>query len=225
MNKICPDLATAVADIPDGATVLISGFGGAGQPTDLIHALLDQGAKDLTVVSNNAGNGDNGLAALLKARRVRKIICSFPKTPNSHVFESLYAGKEIELELVPQGTLAERLRCAGAGLGGFFTPTGVGTPLAEGKRVEVLDGREYVFEAPLRADFALVQAASADRWGNLTYRKTARNFGPVMCTAAATTIVQVARIVTLGEIDPEHVVTPGIFVSRVVEVSKPTYSS
>lgn len=225
MNKIFTDIATAVADIKDGSTVLVSGFGGAGQPTDLIHALLEQGARDLTIVNNNAGNGENGLAALLKARRVRKIICSFPKTPNSYVFESLYAAKEIELELVPQGTLAERLRCAGAGLGGFFTPTAVGTPLAEGKRVEVLDGHEYVFEPPLRADYALVQADAADRWGNLTYRKTARNFGPVMCMAATTTIVQAARVVPLGELDPEQIITPGIFVSRVVEVANPTYSS
>lgn len=225
MNKICPDLATAIADIRDGCTVLVSGFGGAGQPTDLIHALLDHGARDLTIVNNNAGNGETGLAALLKARRVRKMICSFPKTAASHVFDSLYSAKEIELELVPQGTLAERLRCAGAGLGGFFTPTGVGTPLAEGKRREVIDGQEFIFETPLHAEFALVQADAADRWGNLTYRKTARNFGPVMCTAATTTIVQVARIVPLGSIDPEHVVTPGIFVSRVVEVSHPLYSS
>ena len=209
MNKICPDIATAIADIRDGCTVLVSGFGGAGHPTDLIHALIEQGARDLTIVNNNAGNGENGLAALLKAGRVRKIICSFPKTANSHVFDSLYAAKEIELELVPQGTLAERLRCAGAGLGGFFTPTGVGTPIAQGKP----------------AEFALIQADAADRWGNLTYRKTARNFGPVMCAAATTTIVQVARIVPLGSIDPEHVVTPGIFVSRVVEVSHPLYSS
>ena len=225
MNKICADLATAVADIQDGSTVLVSGFGGAGQPTDLIHALLDHGARELTIVNNNAGNGENGLAALLKARRVRKIICSFPKTPSSYVFEGLYAAKDIELELVPQGTLAERLRCAGAGLGGFFTPTGVGTPLAEGKRVETLNGREFVFETPLHADFALIQADAADRWGNLTYRKTARNFGPVMCMAATTTIVQVARVVPLGAIDPEHVVTPGIFVSRVVEVTYPVNSS
>lgn len=225
MNKIYPDLARAVADICDGATVLVSGFGGAGHPTDLIHALLDQGARDLTIVNNNAGNGDNGLAALLKARRVRKIVCSFPKTPASHVFEALYAAREIELELVPQGTLAERLRCAGAGLGGFFTPTGVGTPLAEGKRVETINGREFVFELPLHADFSLVQAHTADRWGNLAYRKTARNFGPVMCMAATTTIVQVAHVVPLGALDPEHVVTPGIFVSRIVKVHTPTYSS
>ena len=225
MNKICPDIATAIADIRDGCTVLVSGFGGAGHPTDLIHALIDQGARDLTIVNNNAGNGENGLAALLKAGRVRKIICSFPKTANSHVFDSLYAAKEIELELVPQGTLAERLRCAGAGLGGFFTPTGVGTPIAQGKRTEVINGREFLFETPLHAEFALVQADAADRWGNLTYRKTARNFGPVMCAAATTTIVQVARIVPLGSIDPEHVVTPGIFVSRVVVVSHPLYSS
>ncbi len=225
MNKICPDIATAIADIRDGCTVLVSGFGGAGHPTDLIHALIDQGARDLTIVNNNAGNGENGLAALLKAGRVRKIICSFPKTANSHVFDSLYAAKEIELELVPQGTLAERLRCAGAGLGGFFTPTGVGTPIAQGKRTEVINGREFLFETPLPAEFALIQADAADRWGTLTYRKTARNFGPVMCAAATTTIVQVARIVPLGSIDPEHVVTPGIFVSRVVEVSHPLYSS
>lgn len=225
INKIVSSIEAAVADIHDGAVILISGFGGAGQPTDLIHALIDQGAKGLTIVNNNAGNNEAGLAALLKTRRVRKMICSFPKTANSYVFDELYRNGEIELELVPQGTLAERIRAAGAGLGGFLTPTGVGTELAAGKRIERIDGRDYVLEKPLHADFALVQAECADRWGNLVYRKSARNFGPVMCTAARTSIVQVRSIVELGELNPEHIITPGIFVKRVVRVENPTYSS
>jgi len=201
--------------------VLISGFGEAGNPTELIHALIDHGATDLTVVNNNAGNGHVGLAALLEAGRVRRIVCSYPRSSHSEVFQSLFAADAIELETIPQGTLAERLRAAGAGIGGFYTPTTVGTPLAQGKESRVIDGREYVLETPIRADFALIKAECADRWGNLIYRLAARNFGPVMCTAAAVTIVQVRRFAELGGIDPETVVTPGIFVDRVVEVAHP----
>ena len=208
----------AVAAIGDGATVMIGGFGSAGQPVELIEALVRSGAGGLTVVSNNAGNGDHGLAALIGAGRVRKVICSFPRQSDSHHFDAKYRAGEIELELVPQGNLAERIRAGGAGIGGFFTPTGYGTLLAEGKETRVIDGRHYVLEAPLRADFALVKANTADGVGNLTYRKTARNFGPVMATAAAHTIVQVGTVVPTGDMDPETVVTPGIFVDTVVTV-------
>jgi 3-oxoadipate CoA-transferase alpha subunit len=213
------DPAEAVADIPDGATVLIGGFGLAGQPAELIDALRLQGATDLTVVNNNAGNGDHGLAALLAAGRVRKVICSFPRQSDSWVFDDLYRSGRIELEVVPQGNLAERMRAAGAGIGAFFSPTGVGTPLAEGKEQRTIDGRDYVLEHPIRGDFALIKAHRADRMGNLVYRKTARNFGPVMATAAATTIVQVDDVVETGDLDPENVVTPSIFVDRVVHTS------
>ena len=206
----------AVADIPDGATVLIGGFGTAGQPMELIDALRRHGARDLTVVNNNAGNGDTGLAALLATGSVRKIVCSFPRQSDSWVFDDLYRSGKIELEVVPQGNLAERMRAAGAGIGAFFGPTGVGTPLAEGKEQRTIDGRDYVLEYPLRGDYALIKAHRADRMGNLVYRKTARNFGPVMATAAATTIAQVTEVVETGELDPEVVVTPGIFVDRVV---------
>ena len=198
---------------------MISGFGGAGQPAELIDALIDQGAKDLTIVNNNAGNGEVGLAALLKARRVRKIICSFPRQVDSQVFDALYRAGEIELELVPQGNLAERIRAAGAGIGAFFTPTGYATQLAEGKETRIINGRGYVLEYPIFADFALIKADRGDRWGNLVYRKTARNFGPIMASAAKCTVVQVREIVELGAIDPEVVVTPGIFVKRVVKVA------
>jgi 3-oxoadipate CoA-transferase alpha subunit len=213
------DPAEAVADIPDGATVLIGGFGLAGQPAELIDALRLQGATDLTVVNNNAGNGDHGLAALLAAGRVRKVICSFPRQSDSWVFDDLYRTGRIELEVVPQGNLAERMRAAGAGIGAFFSPTGVGTPLAEGKEQRTIDGRDYVLEHPIKGDFALIKAHRADRMGNLVYRKTARNFGPVMATAAATTIVQVDDVVETGDLDPENVVTPSIFVDRVVHTS------
>jgi 3-oxoadipate CoA-transferase alpha subunit len=218
IDKIVPSIEAAVAGIHDGATVLVGGFGAAGQPAALIDALIAQGATDLVIVHNNAGNGDIGLAALLKARRVRKIICSFPRQADSHVFDALYRSGDLELELVPQGNLAERMRAAGAGIGAFFTPTGFGTQLAEGKETRVIDGRDYVLEHPIRADFALIQALHADRWGNLVYRKSARNFGPVMATAAACTIVQVDAVVPLGALDPEAIVTPGIFVHRVVAV-------
>jgi 3-oxoadipate CoA-transferase alpha subunit len=212
-----PDAADrAVADIADGATVLIGGFGPAGQPTELIDALVRRSLTDLTVVNNNAGNGDTGLAALLATGAVRRIVCSFPRQSDSWVFDDLYRSGRIELEVVPQGNLAERMRAAGAGIGGFYTPTGVGTPLAEGKEVRTIEGRDYVFELPLRGDHALVKAHRADTVGNLVYRKTARNFGPVMATAATTTVVQVHDVVSAGALDPEVVVTPGIFVDKVV---------
>jgi 3-oxoadipate CoA-transferase alpha subunit len=218
INKIVPSVSAAVADVQDGATVMIGGFGTAGMPAELIDALIAQGARELTVVNNNAGNADTGLAALLKAKRVRKIICSFPRQTDSWVFDALYRGGEIELELVPQGNLAERIRAAGAGIGAFFTPTGYGTLLAEGKETREIDGRHYVLEYPIRADYALIKADRADRWGNLVYRKTARNFGPIMASAATCTIVQVRETVDLGGLDPEAIVTPGIFVHRVVKV-------
>ncbi|MEN3275017.1 MAG: 3-oxoadipate CoA-transferase, alpha subunit [Massilia sp.] len=217
IDKTYESLERAVADVHDGATVMIGGFGNAGMPSALIDALIAQGARELTIVNNNAGNGDTGLAALLKARRVRKIICSFPRQTDSHHFDALYRAGEIELELTPQGNLAERIRAAGAGIGGFFTPTGYGTLLAEGKETRLIDGRHYVLESPIHADFALIKALHGDRWGNLVYRKTARNFGPIMAMAAKTTIAQVADIVPLGALDPEVIVTPGIFVQRVVK--------
>ena len=213
---ITTNAAESVAGIEDGATILVGGFGMAGMPTTLIDALIDQGATELTVVSNNAGNGDTGLAALLAARRVRRILCSFPRQHDSHVFDRLYRAGDIELELVPQGNLAERLRAAGAGIGAFYCPTGVGTPLAEGKETRLIDGRHYVLEHPIHADFALIKALRGDRWGNLVYRKTARNFGPIMAMAARCTIAQVSEIVELGQLDPETIVTPGIFVQHVV---------
>ncbi|WP_460773053.1 3-oxoacid CoA-transferase subunit A [Microbacterium sp. GXF7504] len=218
IDKTVPDVATAVEGITDGATVMIGGFGRAGQPVELIDALIAQGAGDLTIVNNNAGNGDTGLAALLAAGRVRKIICSFPRQSDSYVFDGLYRDGKIELELVPQGNLAERIRAAGAGIGGFYSPTAVGTQLAEGKETREIDGRTYLLEYPIKADFALISALQGDRWGNLVYRETARNFGPIMATAATTTIVQVDEVVPLGSIDPETVVTPGLFVDRVVAV-------
>ena len=218
ISKITESTAAAVADIQDGSTVMIGGFGSAGQPVELIDALLDQGAKDLTVVNNNAGNGTTGLAALLQAGRVRKIICSFPRQVDSQVFDGLYRSGALELELVPQGTLAERIRAGGAGIAGFFTPTGFGTLLAEGKETRHIDGRDYVLESALTADYALIKAYRGDRLGNLVYRKTARNFGPLMVSAASTAIAQVAQIVEVGQLDPESVVTPGIYVQRVVQV-------
>ena len=214
--SLVPDTDAALAGVADGACVLIGGFGSAGQPVELIDALRRKGARGLTVVSNNAGNGDHGLAALLATGNVRKIICSFPRQKDSYVFDGLYRAGEIELEIVPQGNLAERMRAAGAGIGAFYCPTGVGTPLSEGKESRTIDGREYDLEYPIRGDVALVKAHVADTMGNLVYRKTARNFGPVMATAAATTIVQVDRVVEAGGIDPEVVVTPGIYVDRVV---------
>jgi 3-oxoadipate CoA-transferase alpha subunit len=213
---VCETADEAVAGVEDGATVLVGGFGMAGMPVDLIDALIRQGAGDLTVVSNNAGNGDTGLAALLAAGRVRRMVCSFPRQADSWVFDRLYREGQVDLELVPQGNLAERMRAAGAGIGAFFCPTGVGTPLAEGKETRDIDGRTYVLELPIRGDVALIGAHIADRAGNLIYRKTARNFGPVMATAAATVVAQVNDVVEVGAIDPEVVVTPGIYVDRVV---------
>ncbi|KFG89486.1 3-oxoacid CoA-transferase, A subunit [Sphingobium herbicidovorans NBRC 16415] len=209
----------AVADIGDGSVVMIGGFGTAGMPDQLIEALIAQGARDLTIINNNAGNGETGVAALIKAGRVKKIICSFPRQADSHHFDAAYRAGRIELELVPQGNLAARIQAAGAGLGAIFTPTGFGTLLAEGKETREIGGRQYVLEYPIHADFALIKAHRGDRWGNLVYRKTARNFGPIMAMAAKTTIAQVARIVPLGDLDPEAVVTPGIFVQRVVEAA------
>jgi 3-oxoadipate CoA-transferase alpha subunit len=216
IDKTCESCEAAVADIFDGASVMIGGFGTAGMPDELIDALIGRGAGDLTIISNNAGNGEAGLAALIKAGRVRKIICSFPRQADSHHFDARYRAGEIALELVPQGNLAARIHAAGAGLGAIFTPTGYGTQLAEGKETRKIDGRHYVLEYPIKADFALIKAQSGDRWGNLVYRKTARNFGPIMAMAAATTVAQVSEIVSLGDLDPEAVVTPGIFVKRVV---------
>jgi 3-oxoadipate CoA-transferase, alpha subunit len=216
MTVIAPDTDAALAGVTDGATVLVGGFGTAGQPVELIDALIRTGVRDLTIVSNNAGNGDHGLAALLAAGQVHKVICSFPRQADSYVFDELYRAGKVELEVVPQGNLAERIRAAGAGIGAFFSPTGVGTPLADGKETRTIDGRDYVLELPIRGDLALVKAHRSDTCGNLVYRKTARNFGPVMATAATTTVVQVDSLVEAGRIDPEVVVTPGIFVDRVV---------
>ncbi|MFD9121690.1 3-oxoacid CoA-transferase subunit A [Streptomyces bottropensis] len=222
--EIVESADAAVAGIEDGSTVLVGGFGLAGMPFDLIDALIRQGAKDLTIVSNNAGNGEVGLAALLAAGRVRKVLCSFPRQADSWVFDGLYREKKVELEVVPQGNLAERMRAAGAGIGAFFCPTAVGTPLAEGKEEREIDGRRYVLEYPIKGDYALIGARAADTLGNLVYRKTARNFGPVMATAATTTIVQVDEVVEAGELDPEAVVTPSIYVDRVVQVQARRYT-
>src|SRR3954463_10649340 len=216
VDKTFASAAAALADIPDGATVMIGGFGNAGMPVALIDALIAQGARELTIVNNNAGNADTGLAALLKAKRVRKILCSFPRQADSWHFDAAYKAGELELELVPQGTLAERIRAAGAGIGGFFTPTAVGTKLAEGKETRRIGDRDYVLEYPIHADYALIKADRADRWGNLTYRMSARNFGPIMAAAAKVSVVQVRETVQLGALDPEVVVTPGIFVKRIV---------
>lgn len=218
INKQYPSVAEAVVDIPDGATVMVGGFGASGSPVELLHALIDQGAKDLTVINNNTGNGEVGLAALIGNGQVAKMICSFPRSSQSRVFPTLYREGKIALEIVPQGTLAERIRAGGAGIPAFYTPTTVGTVLAEGKELREFDGRPYVMEPWLKADFALIKSEVADPLGNLTFNKTGRNFSPLMCMAATTTIVQTKRLVDRGGIDPEHVVTPGIFVNRVVEV-------
>ncbi|CAM5789820.1 3-oxoacid CoA-transferase subunit A [Castellaniella caeni] len=216
IDKICTSLEAAVSGIADGATIMIGGFGNAGMPSQLIDALLDQGARELTVVNNNAGNGETGLAALLKAGRVRKMICSFPRQADSYVFDELYRSGRIELELTPQGTLAERIRAAGAGIGGFFTPTAYGTALAQGKETRLIDGKHHIFEGALHADYALIKARSGDRWGNLVYRKAARNFAPIMAMAATCTIAQIGAVAELGSLDPEQIVTPSIFVQRLV---------
>jgi 3-oxoadipate CoA-transferase, alpha subunit len=220
INKVLATATDALKDVHDGATVMIGGFGTAGLPNELVDALIEQGARDLTIVNNNAGNGDTGLAALLAKGRVKKIICSFPRQTDSHHFDKHYREGRIELELVPQGNLAERIRAAGAGIGGFFTPTGYGTELAKGKETRIIDGRGYVLEAPIHADFALIKAERGDRWGNLTYRMTARNFGPIMASAAKVSIATVHELVELGALDPEAVVTPGLFVQRVVQVAR-----
>ena len=218
INKIVPTMAEALKGVRDGMTVLLSGFGAVGQPSALVEALIETGVKDLVVVANNAGGGKGGLAGLMEAGRVRKIICSFPRSATSTVFEELYRAGKIELEIVPQGTLAERIRAAGAGVGAFFTPTGVGTKMAEGKEARSINGRPMILEQALRGDIALVEAWQADRWGNLTFRRSGRNFNPVMATAADISIVQSQHIVELGQLDPEQVITPGIFVDRVIHV-------
>ena len=225
IDTIVATTEDAVAGVRDGATVMIGGFGTAGLPNELVDALLAQGAKDLVIVNNNAGNGDTGLAALLAAGRVRKIICSFPRQVDSWHFDKLYRSGRIELELVPQGNLAERIRAAGAGIGGFFTPTGYGTELAKGKEARFIDGRWMVLESPIHADLALIKAERGDRWGNLTYRMTARNFGPIMAMAATLTVASVHEVVELGALDPEAVVTPGLFVQRVVKIARATTSA
>ncbi len=223
INKTCPSVAEAVADIPDGAIVMVGGFGASGSPIELLHALIDHGARDLTIINNNTGNGEVGLAALIGNGQVKKMICSFPRSSQSRVFPKLYRAGEIELEIVPQGTLAERIRSAGAGVPAFYTPTSVGTVLAEDKERRDFDGRQYVLEPWLKADYALIKCETADPVGNLTYNKTARNFSPLMCMAAKTTIVQTRKLVARGDIDPEHVVTPGIFVTLIVEVPDPVH--
>ena len=220
INKIAPSIAAALADVKDGSTVMIGGFGTAGIPNELIDGLIAQGAKDLVIVNNNAGNADTGLAALLKAGRVRKVICSFPRQADSYVFDELYRSGKLELELVPQGNLAERIRAAGAGVGAFFSPTGYGTELAKGKETREINGKHYVLEMPIYGDVALIRAEKGDRWGNLIYRKAARNFGPVMATAARLTVATVHEVVELGALDPESVVTPGIFVSKIVRIDR-----
>ena len=225
INKSIASLAEAVADIKDGDTVMVGGFGEAGSPIELLHALIDHGAKNLTVVNNNTGSGHVGLAALIENGQVGKMICSFPRTANSTVFPDLYRDGDIELELVPQGTLAERIRAGGAGIPAFYTATSVGTPLAEGKEIRHFNGRDHVLEFGLTADFALIKSLSADRYGNLTYNKTARNFAPIMAMAAHTTVVQTQSQVDLGSIHPKHVITPGVFVNRVVTVAEPAYES
>jgi 3-oxoadipate CoA-transferase alpha subunit len=220
IDKIAPSIAEALAGVKDGSTVLIGGFGTSGIPGELIDGLIAQGAKDLTVVNNNAGNADYGLAALLKSGRVRKIICSFPRQVDSHVFDDLYRSGKIELELVPQGNLAERMRAAGAGIGAFFCPTSYGTELAKGKETREIDGKQYVLEYPIHGDVALIKAEAGDRWGNLVYRKAARNFGPVMAAAAKHTVASVYEIKQLGELDPEAIVTPGIYVGKIVKIPR-----
>lgn len=224
INKLHDSVDEALADIPDGATVMIGGFGQAGQPVELIDGLIRHGATDLTIVNNNAGNGEVGLALLIKSGFVRKIICSFPRQVDSQIFDERYRAGLIELEVVPQGNLAERIRAAGAGIGGFFSRTGFGTLLAEGKETRTIDGKNYVLESPIHADFSLIKAHHADPLGNLVYRKTARNFGPIMATAAKTTIVQVTDVVALGALDPENIITPGIYVNRIVQISQGVFA-
>ncbi|PCI33982.1 MAG: 3-oxoadipate CoA-transferase [Alphaproteobacteria bacterium] len=225
IDKRFDTVRSTVADIPDGAVVMVGGFGEAGSPIELIHALIDQGAKDLTIINNNTGNGEVGLAALIGNGQVRKMICSYPRSSHSKVFPELYRAGRIELEIVPQGTLAERIRAGGAGIPAFYTATTVDTPLAEGKEIRTIDGRDYVLEYGLKADFALIKCEQADRLGNLTYNKTARNFNPIMCTAATTTVVQARSLVEVGTLNPEHVITPNVFVDRIIEVTDPLIES
>ena len=225
INKTFESVAAALDGIADGSVIMVGGFGTAGMPSQLVDGVIASGARELTIISNNAGNGEIGLAAPLKAGRVAKVICSFPRQSDSYVFDELYLAGKVQLEVVPQGNLAERIRAAGSGIGAFYSPTGYGTLLAEGKETRVIDGRNYVLEMPLHADVALIKAEKGDRWGNLTFRKAARNFGPIMAMAAKTTIAQVNQIVELGELDPEHIITPGIFVQRVVAVPRATYSN
>ena len=220
IDKVFSNVSDALGDVPGGATIMVGGFGGAGMPNELIDGLITQGARELTIVANNAGNAEFGLAALLKAGRVRKVICSFPRQADSHVFDGLYRAGKIELELVPQGNLAERIRAAGVGIGGFFTKVGFGTSLAKGKETREINGEMYVLESPIHADFALIKAEQGDRWGNLSYRMAARNFGPVMAMAAKTTVASVHEVVPLGALDPEAVVTPGLFVQRIVQIAR-----
>ena len=225
INKQVSSLSEAVSDIFDGATIMIGGFGEAGSPIELIHSLIDHGAQNLTIVSNNTGSGHVGLAALIENNQVKKMICSFPRTANSMVFPELYRAGRIDLELVPQGTLAERIRCGGSGIPAFYTPTSLNTPLAQGKETKIINGEEYLLEHAIKADFALVKCHIADRYGNLIYHATARNFGPIMCSASNVSIVQAKSIVKVGEIDPEIIVTPGIFVKRIIEVKNPAHES
>lgn len=225
IDKRVRTVSDAIADIPDGAVIMVGGFGEAGSPIELIHGLIDQGAKDLTIINNNTGNGEVGLAALIGAGQVKKMICSYPRSSHSKIFPELYRAGKIELEIVPQGTLAERIRAGGAGIPAFYTATTVGTPLAEGKEIRNIDGRDYVLEYGLRADYALIKCEQADAQGNLTYNKTARNFNPIMCTAAKVTIVQARKLVAVGDLDPEHIITPNIFVNRIIEVPEPLIES
>ena len=225
IDKRVKTIASAVSDIPDGATVMVGGFGEAGSPIELIHALIDNGAKNLTVINNNTGNGEVGLAALIGNGQVKKMICSYPRSSHSKIFPELYRAGKIELEIVPQGTLAERIRAGGAGIPAFYTATTIGTPLSEGKEIRTIKGRDYVLEYGLTADYALIKCENADPLGNLTYNKTARNFNPIMCTAANVTIVQARKIVTVGTLNPEHIITPNVFVDRIIEVATPLIES
>ncbi len=225
INKQVANAAEAVADVFDGATIMIGGFGEAGSPIELIHALIDQGATNLTIINNNTGSGEVGLAALIKAKRVSKMICSYPRTANSTVFPELYHNGEIELELVPQGTLAERIRAGGSGIPAFYTPSAFGTPLGEDKEARSFNGRDYILEYGLTSDFALIKGLTADQHGNVVYNKTARNFAPIMAMAGKITILQAKHVVNPGELDPEIIITPGIFVNRIIEVSTPAVES
>lgn len=218
LNKLVNSISDALEGVKDGVSIMISGFGDAGSPFELMHAILDTGARDLTVISNNAGTHERGIALLMMENRVRKVVCSFPRSSGAHVMDEKYKRGEVELDLVPQGTLVEKIRCGGSGIAAFYTKTALGTPLGEGKEVKIINGEAYIMEEAIKADFALIKGMSGDRWGNIVYDKTSRNFGPLMAMAAETTVVQVEKIVELGEINPEHVITPGIFVDRVIQL-------